>query len=167
MAIGKVCVGPTNQKSLRMLPRDERENRCIIAWCGLDVENLEAQLSTSEICSHPAAVSPLDSRTATRDNPGRRSFSNSIRLTTFSRPVSAASPVIFPPGRARLSIRPSFTGSPKDALNPRLVGRFFQSHLHCKNGDFTPLAPFDGADLNPMGAEETSRIPVLSPHSIA
>ena len=32
-----------------MLPRDERENRRIIGWCGFDVQNLETQLSTGSL----------------------------------------------------------------------------------------------------------------------
>ena len=49
-------------------------------------------------------------RTPTRDIPGITSLSNSSRFPLRSR-VSVANPVIFPPGRAKLSTIPVATGS--------------------------------------------------------
>lgn len=47
---------------------------------------------------------------ATRDRPGTASFSSSSRLAASS-PAVMASPVTFPPGRARLATYPFSTGS--------------------------------------------------------
>ena len=47
----------------------------------------------------------------TRERFGSISFSNSNRLPKISLPASAASPVTFPPGRARLATSPVPTGS--------------------------------------------------------
>ncbi len=46
-----------------------------------------------------------------RERFGSISFSNSNRLPKISLPVSAASPVTLPPGRARLATSPVLTGS--------------------------------------------------------
>ena len=46
-----------------------------------------------------------------RERFGSVSFSNSNRLPKISPPASTASPVTFPPGRARLATSPALTGS--------------------------------------------------------
>ena len=50
---------------------------------------------------------------ATRETLGRVSFSSSIHFPGNSS-SSAARPVTFPPGRARLATKPTLTGSPED-----------------------------------------------------
>ena len=59
-------------------------------------------------------------RTPTRDIPGTTSVSNSSRFPLNSR-VSLVSPVIFPPGRAKLSIIPVATGSPVVTMTMGIV----------------------------------------------